>query len=68
MKRVLNKGDRVEARRNGVTRRGTVQFVSLQQILVKWDDRSSSDLLADGEAFRILDDEEPPTRLAASGD
>lgn len=68
MKRVLNKGDRVEARRNGVMRRGTVQFVSLQQILVKWDDGSSSDLLADGEAFHILDDEDAPGRLAASGD
>jgi hypothetical protein len=68
MRRVLVKGDRVEARRNGILLRGTVQFVSLQQILVKWDDGSSSDLLADGDSFRILDEEDAPERVAASGD
>jgi hypothetical protein len=52
--RAPRKGDRIEVRRSGVVRLGTVQFVSDLQILVKWDDGSSSGLRVDRDAFRIL--------------
>ena len=50
------KGDRVEARRSGVARRGTIQFVSDLQILVKWDDGTSSGLRVGRDSFRVVDD------------
>jgi len=49
-------------------RRATVQFVSLHQVLVKWDDGSSSDLLADGDPFRVLEGGESHGRRVARGD
>ena len=52
--RAPRKGDRIEVRRSGVARKGTVQFVSDLQLLVKWDDGSSSGLRVDHDAFRIL--------------
>lgn len=48
------KGDRIEVRRSGVARCGTVQFVSDLQILVKWDDGSSSGLRIGRDVFRIV--------------
>jgi len=55
MSRAPRKGDRIEVRRSGVARLGTVQFVSDLQILVKWDDGASSGLRVDRDAFRLLD-------------
>jgi hypothetical protein len=37
-------GARVAARRSGVERSGTVQYSDQLQVLVKWDDGSSSSL------------------------
>jgi hypothetical protein len=48
------KGDRIEIRRSGVARRGTVQFVSDLQILVKWDDGSSGGLRIGRHEYRVF--------------
>jgi hypothetical protein len=47
-------GDRVERRRAGVTIHGTVQYADRIQILVKWDDGSSSSLRVGRSQIRIL--------------
>lgn len=59
------KGDRVEIRRSGVARRGTVQFVSDIQILVKWDDGSSSGLRFGRDVFRVVGGREGDAASAA---
>jgi hypothetical protein len=48
------RGDRVERTRNGVTRRGRVFYADQLQMLVKWDDGSSSSLRVDKEEFRAV--------------
>ena len=45
--RVPIKGERVERLRNGVSLRGTVYYSDHLQVLVKWDDGSSSSLRVD---------------------
>jgi hypothetical protein len=47
-------GDRVERRRAGVSLRGTVQYADRIQILVKWDDGSSSSLRVGRSKLRII--------------
>ena len=47
-------GDRVERRRAGVAQRGTVHYADELQILVKWDDGSSSSLRIGQTRLRIL--------------
>jgi hypothetical protein len=47
-------GERVERRRAGVAQRGTVHYADELQILVKWDDGSSSSLRVGQSRIRIL--------------
>jgi hypothetical protein len=47
-------GDRVERRRAGVAQRGTVHYADELQMLVKWDDGSSSSLRVGQVQIRIL--------------
>jgi hypothetical protein len=58
-------GDRVERRRSGVAQRGTVHYADQLQILVKWDDGSSSSLRVDRDAFRNLGSAEKSNPPAA---
>jgi hypothetical protein len=53
-------GDRVERRIAGVLKCGTVHYADQLQILVKWDDGSSSSLRVDIHTVRIL--EQAPER------
>jgi hypothetical protein len=41
---IPSKGDRVEETRHGIRRFGTVWYADQLQVLVKWDDGSSSSL------------------------
>jgi hypothetical protein len=52
--RVPARGDRVERTRNGVTRRGRVFYADHLQLLVKWDDGSSSSLRVDKDEFKAV--------------
>jgi len=47
-------GDRLMAAARGRVRRGTVQYADELQILVKWDDGSSSSLRVDSDPYRIV--------------
>jgi hypothetical protein len=47
-------GDRIERRRAGVGQRGTVHYADELQVLVKWDDGSSSSLRIGRDGFRII--------------
>jgi hypothetical protein len=47
-------GDRVERRRAGIAQCGTVHYADELQILVKWDDGSSSSLRVGQYRLRIL--------------
>jgi hypothetical protein len=58
-------GERVERRRAGVAQRGTVHYADQLQILVKWDDGSSSSLRVGQDAFRIIRSSEQSNRPAA---
>ena len=51
---VPNIGDRVERRRAGIAQCGTVHYADELQILVKWDDGSSSSLRVGQNRIRIL--------------
>ena len=57
--RLPGKGDRVEVRRHGVQLRGTVSYSDHRlQVLVKWDDGSSSSLRVDNgdlQALRVIE-------------
>jgi hypothetical protein len=57
--RLPSKGDRVEVRRQGVQLRGTVSYSDHRlQVLVKWDDGSSSSLRVDKgdlQALRVIE-------------
>ena len=48
-------GDRIEMRRAGILLRGTVSYADWLQVLVKWDDGSSSSLRVGRERFRIIE-------------
>jgi hypothetical protein len=48
-------GDRIEMRRAGILLRGTVCYADWLQVLVKWDDGSSSSLRVGRERFRIIE-------------
>ena len=52
--RIPNIGDRVERRRAGIAHCGTVHYADELQILVKWDDGSSSSLRVGQSRIRIL--------------
>jgi hypothetical protein len=53
-RRLPARGDRVERTRNGVTRRGRVFYADDLQLLVKWDDGSSSSVRVDKDEFKAL--------------
>jgi hypothetical protein len=48
-------GDRVDVRRMGVSMRGTVHYADGLQVLVKWDDGSSSSLRVGQDTFAIVE-------------
>jgi len=48
-------GDRVDIRQAGVAKRGTVHYADGIQVLVKWDDGSSSSLRVGRDAFEIIE-------------
>lgn len=48
------KGDRVERIRNGVTVSGVIDYADELQVLVKWDDGSSSSLRVDKGELRTV--------------
>lgn len=52
--KVPNIGDRVERRRAGIAQYGTVHYADELQMLVKWDDGSSSSLRIGQNRIRIL--------------
>ncbi len=52
--KVPNIGDRVERRRAGIAQCGTVHYADELQILVKWDDGSSSSLRVGQNRIRIV--------------
>ena len=47
-------GGRIEASRTGARRRGTVHYVDLLQVLVKWDEGSSGSLRVGRDEFRVI--------------
>ena len=51
-------GARIERRRAGVARWGTVHYSDQLQALVKWDNGTSSSLRLDRDRFTVLDDDE----------
>jgi hypothetical protein len=48
------KGEKVERVRNGVTVRGKIQYADELQVLVKWDDGSSSSFRVDKGELRSV--------------
>ncbi len=59
-------GDQIEVQYTGVIRRGRVCYADHIQLLVKWDDGTSSSLRIDQEPFRITAAaSEKPWQLAA---
>jgi hypothetical protein len=55
--RIPSKGERVELRRGGIRKAGTVWYADQLQVLVKWDDGQSSSLRRDSAHLRTLVDE-----------
>jgi len=53
--RIPSIGDRVKRRRNGVTLAGSVFYADRLQVLVKWDDGTSSSLRLGRDCFQIVD-------------
>jgi hypothetical protein len=51
---IPSKGDRIEHRRWGISRRGTVHYADELQVLIRWDDGASSSLPLDAEGLRVL--------------
>jgi hypothetical protein len=51
---IPNIGDRVTRARAGVTQRGTVHYADEIQVLVKWEDGSSSSLRVDRDRFQVI--------------
>jgi hypothetical protein len=47
-------GDRVERRVAGISQYGTVHYADQLQVLIKWDDGSSSSLRIGIHRFRVL--------------
>jgi hypothetical protein len=52
--RIPSIGNRIEIRQTGVWKRGTVHYADDIQVLVKWDDGSSSSLRVSRDAFEIV--------------
>lgn len=50
---IPSKGDRIECRRLGVTRGGCVWYADQLQVLVKWEDGSSSSLVVGRDHFAL---------------
>lgn len=55
--RIPGKGDRIAQRRTGITRVGRVWYADELQVLVKWDDGTSSSLRLGADDFDVLDDQ-----------
>lgn len=51
---IPSKGDQVEQRCTGVSRRGHVWYADYVQVLVKWEDGKSSSLRVGRDRFRLL--------------
>jgi hypothetical protein len=60
-------GDRVEVRRMGVSMRGTVHYADGLQVLVKWDDGSSSSLRVGQDTFAIVEAKRSEARSTENG-
>ena len=58
-------GDRVERRFAGVSQSGTVHYADQLQVLVKWDDGSSSSLRVGIHHFKVVKREAEPQPEAA---
>ena len=64
---IPNRGERIERRRAGVAQRGTVHYADQLQLLVKWDDGSSSSLRLDRDRFRIVESGNEPAKALPPG-
>jgi hypothetical protein len=51
---IPSKGDQVELRRMGISRRGHVWYADHIQVLVKWEDGNSSSLRVGRDRFLVL--------------
>lgn len=51
---IPSKGDQIERRLTGVSRRGHVWYSDQIQVLVKWEDGKSSSLRVGRDRFRLL--------------
>jgi hypothetical protein len=51
---IPSKGDQVEQRRTGISRRGLVWYADHIQVLVKWEDGKSSSLRVGRDRFILL--------------
>jgi hypothetical protein len=63
---IPNIGDRLELVRNDVSLRGTVHYADSMQVLVKWDNGSSSSLRVGRDDFRVLLTEPAARAVVAS--
>ena len=63
---IPNIGDRIERVHAGVSLRGTVHYADSLQVLVKWDDGSSSSLRVGRDDFRVIDDDAVAGRSGAA--
>jgi hypothetical protein len=59
MKTIPTIGDRVERRTAGITQCGTVHYADQLQVLVKWDNGSSSSLRTDIDELRVIKQSRP---------
>jgi hypothetical protein len=62
---IPSRGDRIEVVRTGVKRRGQVWYADQLQILVKWDDGTSSSLRIGHESFGFTDRSKPEVKVVS---
>jgi hypothetical protein len=65
---IPRKGDQVEQRRLGVIRRGYVWYADQLQVLVKWEDGTSSSLRLGSELYIATHAGEAPRREEEAAD
>ena len=56
---IPSKGERVEQKRSGIARSGTVWYADQLQMLVKWDSGASSSLRLSSAKLSVIDPEQP---------